>query len=212
MSKLPLCLLLLTTTMSGWLHADPVMDRMRDQLRQTITQMRQLEDENITLKAKLATAVPATPAPVAPKVNTAELNQLRSAVRRETEKASGLQKQLDDAVAQTQQLQQVLTQANANIKTQQQTALTLDGQIKAYSKKHELCEASNKKVLTLANELVDMNQQQSFWQAIRSHETITGLYRVKIENIMQDYQGKMTEATVEPLTPTESPVETSTAP
>lgn len=212
MSKLPLCLLLLTTTMSGWLHADPVMDRMRDQLRQTITQMRQLEDENITLKAKLATAVPATPAPVAPKVNTAELNQLRSAVRREAEKASGLQKQLDDAVAQTQQLQQVLTQANANIKTQQQTALTLDGQIKAYSQKHALCEASNKKMLTLANELVDMNQQQSFWQAIRSHETITGLYRVKIENIMQDYQGKMTEATVEPLTPTESSVETSTAP
>jgi len=199
--------------MSAWSYADPIVDRMRDQLRQTVTQMRQLEDENLSLKAQLANVVPVKAAPVVPKVNTAELNQLRSAARREAEKAIILQKQLDETIAQTQQLQLVLNQANANIKNQQQAALGLDGQIKTYSQKYALCEESNKKMLTLANELINLHQQQNFWQAIRSHETVTGLYRVKLENVLQDYEGKATGATVESLiTPTETSVDASSAP
>lgn len=214
MTKLPLGLMLLTTTMSSsCLHADPVMDRMRDQLRQTVTQMRQLEDENLSLKAQLANVVPVKAAPVVAKVNTAELNQLRSAARLEAEKANDLQKKLGDAMAKAEQLQAALNQAIANSKTQQQAALVLDGQIKSYSQKYTLCEDSNKKMLALANELINLHQQQSFWQAIRSHETVTGLYRVKLENVLQDYEGKMTEATVAPLiTPTETSVDASSAP
>jgi chromosome segregation ATPase len=212
MTKLPLGLMLLTTTMSGWLYADPVMDRMRDQLRQTVTQMRQLEDENLSLKAQLANVVPVKAAPVVAKVNTVELNQLRSAARREVEKASNLQKQLDETRAQTQQLQMALNQANANSKTQQQVALALDGQIKIYNQKYTRCEDSNKKMLTLANELINLHQQQSFWQALGNHETVTGLYRVKLENVLQDYDSKVTEATVAPLiTPTDTSVDESTA-
>lgn len=213
MKMLPLCVMLFTTTMSAWSYADPIVDRMRDQLRQTVTQMRQLEDENLSLKAQLANVVPVKATPVVPKVNTAELNQLRSAARLEAEKASGLQKKLDEAIAQTQQLQLVLNQANTNIKTQQQAALSLDGQIKTYSQKYALCESSNKKMLTLVNDLINLHQQQNFWQALRSHETVTGLYRVKLENVLQDYEGKATEATVEPLiTPTETSVDASSAP
>lgn len=213
MKMLPLCVMLFTTTMSAWSYADPIVDRMRDQLRQTVTQMRQLEDENLSLKAQLANVVPVKATPVVPKVNTAELNQLRSAARLEAEKASGLQKKLDEAIAQTQQLQLVLNQANTNIKTQQQAALSLDGQIKTTSQKYALCESSNKKMLTLVNDLINFHQQQNFWQALRSHETVTGLYRVKLENVLQDYEGKATEATVEPLiTPTETSVDASSAP
>lgn len=213
MNRLALCFMLLTTTISVGLHADPIVDRMRDQLRQTVTQMRQLEDENLRLKAQLANAVPVKAAPVVAKVNTAELNQLRSAARREAEKAISLQKQLDEVIAQSQQLQLALNQANASIKTQQQAALVSDGQIKNYSQKYTLCEDSNKKMLTLANEIINLHQQQSFWQALRSHETVTGLYRVKLENVLQDYEGKMTESTVEPLViPTESAVDAGSAP
>lgn len=212
MTKLPLRLMLLTTTLSGWLHADPVMDRMRDQLRQTVTQMRQLEDENLSLKAQLANVVPVKAAPVVAKVNTAELNQLRSTARREAEKASSLQKQLDEVMAQTQQLQQALNQANVSGKTQQQAALVLDGQIKSYSQKYTLCEDSNKKMLALANEIINLHQQQSFWQTIRSHETVTGLYRVKLENVLQDYESKITDATVASLVPAETPSDANPAP
>lgn len=214
MKKLALCFMLLTTAISCRLHADPIVDRMRDQLRQTVTQMRQLEDENLSLKAQLANAVPVKAAPVVAKVNTAEMNQLRSAARREAEKASSLQKQLDETTAQTQQLQLALSQANTSIKTQQQAALVSEGQLKSYSQKYTLCEDSNKKMLILANEVINLHQQQSFWQAIRSHETVTGLYRVKLENVLQDYDRKMTEATVAPLiTPTtDTPVDASSAP
>ena len=213
MKKLPLCFMLLTVTMSGELYADPVMDRMRDQLRQTVTQMRQLEDENLSLKAQLANVVPVKAEPVVPKVNTAELNQLRASVRREAEKATSLQKQLDETIAQTQQLQLTLNQANVSIKTQQQAAVTLDGQVKSYSQKYARCEDGNKKMFVLANELINLHQQQNFWQALRSHETVTGLYRVKLENVLQDYEGKATEATVEPLiTPTETSLDASSAP
>jgi chromosome segregation ATPase len=165
--------------------------------------MRQLEDENFSLKAKLATATPAAaPAPVAPKVNTAELNQLRGAARKESERATALQSKLDESTAQLQQLQQQLVQANNTLRSQQGAALTLDGQLKAYSQKHQLCESSNKQMVTLANELIGRYQQQNFWQALRNHEPVTGLYRVKLENIIQDYQLKIADATVQPLSVT----------
>ncbi len=212
MNKLPL-LLVLTGCMTGLVHADPVMDRMRDQLRQTVTQMRQLEDENFSLKAKLAAATPAAaPAPVVPKVNTAELNQLRGAARKEGERATALQAKLDEASAQIQQLQQAAAQTNNTIRNQQTTALTLDGQVKTVSQKHQLCEASNKQLLTLTNELLDRYQQQNFWQALRNHEPVTGLYRVKLENIVQDYQSKIADATVAPLPITEKPTDNSITP
>lgn len=209
MNKLSLFIVLFG--MSGWLHADPVMDRMRDQLRQTVTQMRQLEDENFSLKAKLATAAPViAPAPVAPKVNSAELNQLRGAARKESERATALQAKLDEATTQIQQLQQGLLQANSSASNQQAAVLTLDGQVKTVSKKYQLCESSNKQMVALTNELIGRYQQQNFWQALRNHEQVTGLYRVKLENVLQDYQLKIAEATVPPLTAT--PAATDSAP
>ena len=106
--------------------ADPVVDRMRDQLRQTVTQMRQLEDENLALKAKLANTSTAPAAPVVKVVtkdNSAELVKLRANAQREQERASVLQKQIDDLSQQNQQMQAYINQVKGLLANQQQSVL-----------------------------------------------------------------------------------------
>lgn len=202
MNKLPL-LILMMSCMATVTHADPMLDRMRDQLRQTVTQMRQLEDENLSLKAQLANVVPVKAAPVVVKSNTVELNQLRANARRESEKSTALQAQLEQANSQIQQLQQSLSQLSFNAKTQQQSLLNLDGQLKTTNQKQSMCEEQNKQLAALSTELIDRYQQQNVWQALKNHEPVTGLYRVKLENMLQDYQGKISQATVTPPTTNE---------
>lgn len=205
MKKLALLVMLIANTSAGLVHADPVVDRMRDQLRQTILQMRQLEDENLSLKAKLAHAAPAAPAPVVvAKVNTAELKQLREAARLEKARADEMQGKVSEVMARLEQLQHSLAQAGNAARSQQQASQNLDSQLKAAAQKTQLCEDGNKQLAALAGEVLDQYRRQSFWQAMRAHEPVTGLYRVRLENAVQDYQNKMANATLASTAATES--------
>lgn len=182
--------------------ADPVVDRMRDQLRQTVTQMRQLEDENLALKAKLANASAAPAAPVVKVVtkdNSAELLKLRANAQREQERASALQKKVDELSQQNQQLQAYITQVKGVLANQQQSVLVLNEKTTLAEKKQKLCEQSNQALVDMSQEILKKYQQQNLWQAMRKHEPLLGLYQVKIENILQDYQQKIADADVSPI-------------
>lgn len=182
--------------------ADPVVDRMRDQLRQTVTQMRQLEDENLALKAKLANASTATAAPVVKVVtkdNSAELLKLRGNAQREQERASALQKQVDELNQQNQQVQAYINQVKGLLANQQQSVLALNEKTTQAENKQKICEQSNQALVLLSQEVLKGYQQQNFWQAIRKHEPLLGLYQVKIDNILQGYQQKIADADVSPI-------------
>ena len=182
--------------------ADPVVDRMRDQLRQTVTQMRQLEDENLALKAKLANTNTAPAAPVVKVVtkdNSAELVKLRANAQREQERASVLQKQIDELSQQNQQMQAYINQVKGLLANQQQSVLVLNEKSTQAEKKQKLCEQSNQALVSLNKEVLKGYQSQNVWQAMRKHEPLLGLYQVKIENILQAYQQKIAEADVSPI-------------
>jgi len=182
--------------------ADPVVDRMRDQLRQTVTQMRQLEDENLALKAKLASASTATAAPVVKVVtkdNSAELLKLRANAQREQERASALQKQVDELNQQNQQMQAYINQVKGLLANQQQSVLALNEKTTQAENKQKICEQSNQDLVEIGQEILKNYQQQNFWQAMRKHEPVLGLYQVKIDNILQGYQQKIADADVSPI-------------
>lgn len=182
--------------------ADPVVDRMRDQLRQTVTQMRQLEDENLALKAKLANASAAPAAPVVKVVNkdnSAELLKLRGNAQREQERASALQKKVDELSQQNQQMQAYITQVKGVLANQQQSVLVLNEKTTLAEKNQKLCEQSNQALVDMSQEILKKYQQQNLWQAMRKHEPLLGLYQVKIENILQAYQQKIADADVSPI-------------
>lgn len=182
--------------------ADPVVDRMRDQLRQTVTQMRQLEDENLALKAKLANASAAPAAPVVKVVtkdNSAELLKLRGNAQREQERASALQKKVDELSQQNQQMQAYITQVKGVLANQQQSVLVLNEKTTLAEKNQKLCEQSNQALVDMSQEILKKYQQQNLWQAMRKHEPLLGLYQVKIDNILQAYQQKIADADVSPI-------------
>ncbi|PTQ87382.1 hypothetical protein [Agitococcus lubricus] len=192
---------LLVMAISTHVYADPALDRMRDQLRQTVLQMRQLEDENLSLKAKLANANTIASAPVVKivtKDNSAELLKLRTTAQRELEKASALQKQIDEMTQQNQQLQNYLTEVKVMLSHQQQSILALNEKTLWAEKRQKICEQSNQSLLELSQEILQGYQKQNFWQAMRKHEPLLGLYNVKMETILQGYQQKILAAQLTP--------------
>lgn len=191
--------LLALAAVAGQGHADPLVDRMRDQLRQTITQLRQLEDENLSLKAKLASASAAPAVKTVVKDNSAELNQLRSAVRQQSARADDGQQRLVALTAQLEQVQLALQQANSALNSQQAAASGLNQQAQTALAKQQLCESYNQQLSVVSGEILARFQQQGFWQALAAHEPVTALYRVRIDNLAQDYQNRIADASVAPV-------------
>ena len=73
---------------------------------------------------------------------------------------------------------------------------TLEGQVAQVSQTLSLCEAKNDKLLTVANDILDLYQSQDFisvWKG--SYEPILGLRRVELQNIVQDYQDRILDQT-----------------
>lgn len=191
-----LALLIVATVQPTVVCADPVLDRMRDQLRQTITQLRQLEDENISLKAKQAAVVAAPVVKVVAKENTAELAQLRTSARKETERAAALQKQVDELSIQLQQLQTTLSQTVTDLKAQQTTVTMAKGQLQDALGKQKVCEGFNQNFAMMTTEILALYERQDLWQTLGNREPVTALYRVKLENMVQDYQIKIADSSV----------------
>lgn len=55
------------------------------------------------------------------------------------------------------------------------------------------CEAKNAKLFEFGNELIDRYQAKGFWSTLVQKEPFTGIKRVEIENLMEEYREKLAE-------------------
>jgi hypothetical protein len=59
------------------------------------------------------------------------------------------------------------------------------------------CRAVNVKLLAVGHEILHLYETQSFQNLLaRSYEPLLGLYRVKLENLMQDYDDKLLDSAI----------------
>lgn len=176
-------------------------DRLRDQLRQIALEKRQLEDENFQLKAKVAAAegevAKAKATPKAPPISP-ELLKLREQTRQQQQQIAALQAQLDGAGADQQELQAHLNAAQDSIRELRAGGQGLQAQLKVVAAREQACLDSNVKLGQLNFELLDGWQQEGFWQALREHESIAGLYRVRYETLLQEYRNRIEDTLVQP--------------
>ncbi len=173
-------------------------DRLRDQLRQTTLQLRQLEDENSDLKEKLnaANQQAATAAKV-PKAS-AEEARLNRQLKESGARVTTLEQQLDAMQKSLDQWKQAYQQAATVARTRDGDARTLDAKLRDSESHVQSCEGKNTRLVQISDELLERYKNKGAWESLKNEEPLTGLDRVDLEKIAQDYHGRIVDATVQP--------------
>ncbi len=176
-------------------------DRLRDALRQAVSQMRAAQDQVGQAQADAARAQAAQQALQA-QLDAANAKLAATVPAKPSAPAAdvqGLQDALQQARAQNAALQQGLTkwQAAYNAAAQvarskeaegQQATARLGGETKAVA----TCKAENTKLIALGEEILTLYQSQSFRSILlRSYEPIIGSAKVTLENMVQKYDDEL---------------------
>jgi len=185
-------------------RADDAGDaRLRDQLRQTVMQLRQAEDDNADLKAKLdaATQQAATQtaeAVAAAKKQSAADPGLRRALEEQKAKTDNLQQQYDTLQKSLDQWKQAYQQAVLLARSRDGDAHRLDDNLKQTSAGLQACEDRNAKLVQLGDELLAKYKDKGVWESLHDAEPFTQLHHVELEKLAQDYHDRIVDATVAP--------------
>lgn len=180
-------------------------DRMRDALRQAVTEMRAAQDQAAQAQADLAKA----------QAEKAALQtQLDAALARPAAPAApppdtGLQDRLRAAEAQSAQYQQLSARLQTSYQSATQQARVKDDETRAATAEVasrgaalELCKSTNTKLIDVAEQILHLYSTQSFravW--LHSYEPLIGTARVKLENLVQDYDDKIQDQAYVPAAP-----------
>lgn len=182
-------------------HADQsAEDRLREQLRQTVMELRQEQDENADLKAKAA-AAPAAPVVVQPRVDKAsraQLEQAKRAASEEQQHADDLQKQLDDLKAQLSKVQADAADAlRAQVKATDDANARADA-VQAFADNDRTCLDDNQKLVELNQAVLESYDRRGALDVIWRSEPVTGIPHVEIERLVQTYHARVVDAAAPP--------------
>jgi chromosome segregation ATPase len=162
--------------------------RMRDQLRQTITDLRQLQDENAELKTKLAR--PAIPVVPPEELHKQQLlaEQSRAAAAQAKKDADELRKQIEELKQQLAASQAAATESSHGLQETKNRlqAATKDGD--ALQVRFDGCQAKNRQLTSLFDELLVEFDHRGVIDALLAREPLTGLKRAQLERLTDEYR------------------------
>jgi hypothetical protein len=146
--------------------------RARDALQAQVT--------DLTAKLTAAQAAPVAKAP-----DPAALATAQAAEQAATSEAARLRAELSHAVGAAQS-----ATASANAKEGEQKATA--AKLSAATATIGLCSEENRKLIAVANEILHLYATHDFRNLLfESYEPVLGLKRVKLENLVQDYEDKI---------------------
>ncbi len=191
------CLLGMLLSSHGSHAQESTEDRMRDALRQSVTQMRAAQDQAalaqsdlqkaLADKAALQAQLDAAKARLAatPAIKPADLDALKSQLQAELQNSARLQQQN----AQLQARVASLTEAGQTQAEQTRKTASL---LKSAQSTLEACKSANAKLIGVSEDVLHLYESQSFRAIlIKSYEPVLGLAKVKLENIVQQYDDKI---------------------
>ncbi len=175
-------------------------DRMRDALRQAVTEMRAAQDQAAQAQADLQKA----------QADKQDLQKQLDAANAQVAQQSGkgtakpaelqaLQDQLKAAQAQNADLQQALAKWQGAYQTAQQLAQAKADEsrvasagLQANNTALETCKTANAKLMGVAEDILHLYESQSFRAILlKSYEPLIGSAKVRLENMVQDYDDKI---------------------
>lgn len=209
---------------------DSAEARLRESLRRATTDLRALQDGQAALQARATAAeaqrdrlqaelvaqaarlaeLEARPTEPPPEL-VAELEALRAAAR-------ALQQQNAQLAQALTQWQAAYTEAAGVARQKEAERLGFERSLTAARAGIDAAEAKNNQLFATANDILKLYETQDFRQLLlRSYEPLLGLWRVRLENIVQDNEDRIREGrfyrttAVVPPPPEVSPVPASLA-
>ncbi len=175
-------------------------DRLRDALRQAVTQMRAAQDQAAQATADAQKAQSAQAAVQAQlDAANAQLATLKGKPAAPAADVQAMQDALKSYQAQAAQMQQALakwqaayTNAAGIARTKDEESQRASAGLQADAKALDTCKAENVKLIDTAESILHLYQTQSFRSILlRRYEPIIGSAKVALENIVQDYDDKI---------------------
>ncbi|MDY0242301.1 MAG: hypothetical protein RBR34_08995 [Rhodospirillaceae bacterium] len=181
-------------------HADEATEtRLRDALRQAITQSRALEDSQAQLQAKLAEAEKQIEAlraqPVKAKPDAAILDAMEAEFNRRLAEQHATIARADETLTKWKgAYQEAASAAQAKEAERAQLAAQLGG----FSQRAQSCEAKNAALFDAANEILGKLKNISVADAMAAHEPFVGMKKVELQNLAQDAEDKILDQVATP--------------
>jgi chromosome segregation ATPase len=181
-------ILLLVPSLAG---AQSLEDRLRDQLRSTLNQLHDLQDQQASLQAQKAAAEQERDAL---KVKLAEAE----AKLAHAGESAAAKVQAQALAVQVAQYKTAAEQATGSAQQAQADRDKLQTQLADVQKKLGICGDKNVKLLKLGNEILDAYQQFDVGEAITANEPFISIHRVELENMAQDFDDRLHEDKFDP--------------
>ena len=185
---------------SLWQHQahaqEDVEDRMRAALRQAVAEMRAAQDQAAQAQADLQKAQAekadlqkqldaAKAAPAVPTAKPGEVAALQARLQAAQAAIAGEQQQ-------NSKLQAGLSGASAMAQAKDAESRQAEAALKADSNALGTCKATNTKLIDVSEQILHLYESQGFRSILlRSYEPIVGAAKVKLENLVQDYDDKI---------------------
>lgn len=213
----------LSLTLAGTAGAaeDPgIENQLRNQLRSTVTQLRELQDQQATLQAQKTAAEQERDAlkkkaggggaaPSAKAVAAAAaLKRSLAGARQDAEAARQAASQTQAELAQAKQQ---LEQAQAALRSLQAQDEELKATLASTSSTLEACKVKNVELISVGNEVLDRFKKVGVSGAVLAREPFTGLHRIKLQNLAQGYEDRLYAGRYDPKRDKAPPPPTPTA-
>jgi len=170
----------------------PAEARLRDQLRSTTLELRQLQAEQQELQAQLQDARQQL---ATLRTQSGQAQQAASAEQGRNLALSNQVDQLRDALGKWQASQkQALELAHAR----DAEARRLDGELQQVKAEQAVCHNDNVELVDVSQNLLDAYAHKGFGAVLKDAEPVTGLGHVRFETLAQTYHARIVNATLPP--------------
>lgn len=161
-------------------------DRLREQLRVTMTQVRALSEENARLKTEVERLANQKPVE-----DTSRVDALSRRLSQQQQSTHDLEQKLAVAEAALTGARQALD-ASASERTEILTQLlAAQTESKRSATERDQCAAANGELVSISHELLVRYENRGVLDAILAREPLTGLRRAQLERFSQTYNSKI---------------------
>ncbi len=188
---------------------DDPESRLRAALRTATVQLRQLEDQNATLQAKQSEnerdTLALTQKAAAQEEELAKLRsdakETQTALQQAKDQLQSVSAALDQERANFGKLQAAYQEAATMARTRDADATRFEASLVETRQRADNCQDKNDKLYKLGLEILGLYDKKGVFQSLASSEPVTGIKRVELENLVQDYQDKLLDNKVQPPGP-----------
>jgi chromosome segregation ATPase len=176
--------------------ADSEVDRLREALRGAISQQRALEDQRAALQAKLTEAESARARLEGQvKAAKAEIKQVEKAHREAVEEFN---QRLADRDQTLEKWKVAYEEAADVARAKDAERAKFQAQAGSFKAGLESCKAKNVALAKIGGELLHHYEAANFADLALASEPLSGVRRVEIQNLLQDYADKILDQKVTP--------------